>query len=154
MIPFLQKGRSQGNILGNLPSSTPSPGQRSPYIDVLGIFPSDLGCIDASSIHVHGRKIRTRFSSVASGCWSCSVSSTIRSPLGLRQGLNIRLYAHMTDTYGGPSTDDRVSPLLASSHAGLPPAYIQVMHLDVLNDDGIAYERALRESGVATKLIA
>ena len=60
----------------------------------------------------------------------------------------------MTDTYGGPSTDDRVSPLLAPSHAGLPPAYIQVMHLDVLNDDGIAYERALRESGVATKLIA
>ena len=56
------------------------------------------------------------------------------------------------DIYGAPPTDIRLSPLLAPSHAGLPRAYIQVMTLDPVHDDGVAYERALREAGVATKL--
>ena len=43
-------------------------------------------------------------------------------------------------------------PLLATSHTGLPPAYIQVMGADPLRDDGLAYERVLREASVKTKL--
>ena len=58
-----------------------------------------------------------------------------------------------TAVYGGDITDVRLSPLLASSHAGLPPAHIQVMGLDILRDDGVAYEKVLREAGVPTKLI-
>ncbi|KAL0577027.1 hypothetical protein V5O48_004961 [Marasmius crinis-equi] len=54
--------------------------------------------------------------------------------------------------YNGPPTDPRVSPLLLSSHQGLPPAFVQVSGLDVLRDEGILYERALREAGVLTKL--
>ncbi|KAI0704743.1 Alpha/Beta hydrolase protein [Earliella scabrosa] len=57
------------------------------------------------------------------------------------------------DTYGAPPTDLRVSPLLASSHAGLPPAFIQVMELDPIRDDGIVYEKVLREAGVPTRLV-
>ncbi|KAJ7244632.1 alpha/beta-hydrolase [Mycena haematopus] len=51
----------------------------------------------------------------------------------------------------GPPTDLDVSPLLAD-HAGLPPSYIQVCGLDPLRDEGLLYERLLREHGVRTKL--
>ena len=56
-------------------------------------------------------------------------------------------------SYNAPPTDLRFSPLLAQSQAGLPPAYIQVMETDVVRDDGIVYERLLREAGVKTKLV-
>ncbi|OQU98223.1 hypothetical protein CLAIMM_04040 [Cladophialophora immunda] len=36
-------------------------------------------------------------------------------------------------------------------HVGLPPTYIHVGGLDVLRDDGLVYEMALRESGVPTR---
>ena len=54
--------------------------------------------------------------------------------------------------YGGVSTDPRFAPLLYPSHAGLPPAYIHVMELDPLRDDGVVYEKALRASGVKTRI--
>ncbi len=57
------------------------------------------------------------------------------------------------DEYGAPPTDLRLSPLLAPSHAGLPPAFIQVMGMDALRDDGTLYEKVLREAGVPTRLI-
>lgn len=53
---------------------------------------------------------------------------------------------------GGSPTDPEVSPLLYPSHAGLPPAFIQVAGLDPLRDEGILYEKLLREAGVQTKL--
>ncbi|KAI0708759.1 Alpha/Beta hydrolase protein [Cerioporus squamosus] len=54
--------------------------------------------------------------------------------------------------YGAPPTDPRFAPLLYPSHAGLPPAYIHVMDLDPLRDDGIVYEKALRAAGVKTRI--
>ena len=45
------------------------------------------------------------------------------------------------------------SPLLAPSHAGLAPAFIQVQGLDPLRDEGILYEKLLREAGVPTRII-
>ncbi|KAJ7093693.1 Alpha/Beta hydrolase protein [Mycena epipterygia] len=51
----------------------------------------------------------------------------------------------------GPPADPDVSPLLAD-HTGLPPAYLQVCGLDPLRDEGLLYERLLRELGIPTKL--
>ncbi|KAJ6506871.1 Alpha/Beta hydrolase protein [Mycena sanguinolenta] len=55
------------------------------------------------------------------------------------------------DRLNGPPSDPDLSPLLAD-HAGLPPLYIQVCGLDPLRDEGLLYERLLREQGVHTKL--
>ncbi|KAJ7463530.1 Alpha/Beta hydrolase protein [Mycena galericulata] len=59
-----------------------------------------------------------------------------------------------SDLLGGSPTDPEVSPLLYPSHAGLPPAFIQVCGLDPLRDEGLLYEALLREDGVETKIIA
>lgn len=48
--------------------------------------------------------------------------------------------------------DIRASPLLAPEHTNLPPALVQVCGMDPLRDEGILYEKLLRESGVQTKL--
>lgn len=37
-------------------------------------------------------------------------------------------------------------------HKGLPPTYVQVCGQDLLRDDGLIYEKALRANGVTTKL--
>ncbi|KAL5526137.1 hypothetical protein ACEPAG_7475 [Sanghuangporus baumii] len=52
----------------------------------------------------------------------------------------------------GPQSDVRVSPLLAESFEGLPPAYVQIAGADVLRDEGLLYEQFMREAGVSTKL--
>lgn len=46
----------------------------------------------------------------------------------------------------------RAAPLLAESHAGLPPAFIAVAQHDPLRDEGIAYAEALLAAGVAVQL--
>ncbi|KAF8142986.1 Alpha/Beta hydrolase protein [Mycena galopus ATCC 62051] len=51
----------------------------------------------------------------------------------------------------GPPTNPELSPLLAD-HTGLPPAYLQICGLDPLRDEGLLYERLLREKGILTKL--
>jgi acetyl esterase len=47
--------------------------------------------------------------------------------------------------------DWRLAPILATSHAGLPPASILVAGFDPLHDDGVAYAEKLRAAGVPVK---
>lgn len=60
---------------------------------------------------------------------------------------------HAWHTYGlgtlAPATDWRLSPLLASSHANVAPAFIISAECDGTRDDATAYTQRLLESGVA-----
>jgi acetyl esterase len=60
--------------------------------------------------------------------------------------------AHAWRTYGvgkhAAADDWRVSPLLAQSHAGLPPAFIVSAECDGTRDDSDAYAHALQDCGV------
>ena len=57
--------------------------------------------------------------------------------------------------YLGPDGDPAspwASPLLASDHAKLPPALIQVAEHDPLRDDGMRYAAALRAAGGSVRV--
>ncbi|KAJ7786683.1 Alpha/Beta hydrolase protein [Mycena olivaceomarginata] len=55
------------------------------------------------------------------------------------------------DCLAGPPADPELSPLLAD-HNGLPPTHLQICGLDPLRDEGLLYERLLREQGILTRL--
>ncbi|KAJ7650814.1 Alpha/Beta hydrolase protein [Roridomyces roridus] len=52
----------------------------------------------------------------------------------------------------GTPTDPEISPLLSPSHSGLPPAVIQICGLDPLRDEGLLYDKLLKEEGVKTRM--
>jgi acetyl esterase len=65
------------------------------------------------------------------------------------------LTEHQMDWYRGhyladeaDASDPRVSPILASNFAGLPPAYLVTAGFDVLRDEGEDYAALLRDAGV------
>ncbi|WP_165064807.1 alpha/beta hydrolase [Marisediminicola senii] len=57
------------------------------------------------------------------------------------------------ELYAGDPHDWRVSPLLAESLAGLPPAHVVVAGHDPLHDDGVEYAAALRAAGGSAELV-
>jgi acetyl esterase len=62
------------------------------------------------------------------------------------------------DCYLGPGragSDDvpvYAAPARATKLAGLPPAYVSVMHFDPLRDEGVAYALAMLTAGVSVEL--
>lgn len=50
------------------------------------------------------------------------------------------------------ATDPRAAPLVAKSHADLPPAYVAVAQNDPLRDSGLAYADVLKDAGVEVEL--
>lgn len=53
---------------------------------------------------------------------------------------------------GAEPLNPECSPFLYSSHAGLPPTYLQVCGQDPLRDEALVYEKLLKEANVATRL--
>ena len=64
--------------------------------------------------------------------------------------------AYYTDNYlrnREDAKDWRASPQLASSHAGLPPAFVMTAGFDPLRDEGLMYADALSQAGVPAQYI-
>ncbi|KAH0848884.1 hypothetical protein AYO21_09548 [Fonsecaea monophora] len=66
--------------------------------------------------------------------------------------LNRDTIQHIIRTLGPDIRSPLFSPFNSKTpHVGLPPTYVHVGGLDVLRDDGLIYERALRAAGVPTR---
>lgn len=80
--------------------------------------------------------------------WTSRDDNGDRVPLLSEDGVAQMVKAMETDP-----KSPKFSPFnSANPHRGLPRTYIQVGQLDPLRDDGIVYERALRDAGVETRL--
>jgi acetyl esterase len=67
-------------------------------------------------------------------------------------GDEMAAYRRMYLGTDGDPADPWASPLLASDHAKLPPALIQVAEHDPLRDDGMRYAAALRAAGGSVRV--
>jgi acetyl esterase len=76
--------------------------------------------------------------------------------LGIPSFLAKRELRSVVQTYLAHTRDARnpyASPLLAASHADLPPAVVLTAEYDPLRSDGAAYAAALREAGVDASVV-
>lgn len=68
---------------------------------------------------------------------------------------NSRLNAKMWKMYlkdGLPVEKGYASPAEAVSLEGMPPAYVEVAEYDCLRDEGIAFAKSLKDSGIPAEL--
>lgn len=69
-------------------------------------------------------------------------------------GLNHQAVEMFNSAYGADYKSPDFSPFNSKTpHKGMPHTIIQVCGADLVRDDGLIYERALREEGVETELI-
>ncbi|KAK1959752.1 alpha/beta hydrolase fold-3 domain-containing protein [Colletotrichum sublineola] len=67
--------------------------------------------------------------------------------------LGAAAFARIRAAYAPQAKSPDYSPFnSAAPHKGMPPTFLQVAGKDFLRDDGMVYERALREHGVETRL--
>ncbi len=130
---------------------------------------SALG-IDASRIAIGGDSAGGNLSAVISNHFTASggpkicfqlliypaTNRTVETPSlrDLKEGvtLDARILAYFNEGYFGgvdvATTDPRISPALAASHQGVPPAHVVTAEYDPLRDEGKAYADILIEAGV------
>ncbi|KAK1992600.1 alpha/beta hydrolase fold-3 domain-containing protein [Colletotrichum falcatum] len=67
--------------------------------------------------------------------------------------LDAATFRRVTAAYAPDAGSPDYSPFNSGApHKGMPPTFLQVAGKDILRDDGLVYERALREHGVDTRL--
>ena len=86
-----------------------------------------------------------------------SLDATLESPsMAFRlPGMNLDDMAATLQHYLGDHDrrDPLVSPIHATDHRGLPPAFIVTADCDLLRDDGARYAECLRAAGVAVRYV-
>ena len=84
------------------------------------------------------------------------IDFTATRSLGIPRFLAMRELRSVAKTYLPHPRDAKkpyASPLLARSHAGLPPAVVLTAEYDPLSADGAAYGAALRDAGVEASVV-